>query len=112
VLAYVAVMYALSLDPGTPTPGVPGVDKVLHLVEYGILGLLLARGAGGAPALPLALLLIVMGTGIGIGDELIQSTVPGREAGAPDVVADVVGVVLGIWVGTRVFARPAIARWI
>jgi VanZ family protein len=112
VAAYVAVAYALSLDPGTPRPGVPGVDKLLHVVEYGILGVLLARSVGGAPRFRQRVALVAVGLALGIGDELIQSTVPGRTAGIPDALADVAGATIGVAIAPRVFRRRGAALFV
>lgn len=110
--AFVCVLYALSLDPGTPKPGTPGVDKVLHVAAYGTLGLLLARGAGGAPRWAAAVALVVLGALAGIGDEWIQSGVPGRTASVWDVVADVVGVAGGVALAAKLWTLPVVSRWV
>lgn len=112
VAAFLCLLYALSLDPGTPTPGTPGVDKLLHLGAYGTLGLLLARGLGGAPGRAAMVGLVVAGVCIGIGDEWIQSGVPGRTASAADLVADLVGVAGGVAAAAKVWALPLASRWV
>ncbi len=71
-----------------------GVDKAVHLVEYGVLGFLLRRamasrgGAGIIAAIAIATL-------VGTLDEVYQSTVPGRYPSVFDALADFLGGSLG-----------------
>lgn len=74
-------------------------DKVLHLAEYGILGLLcyraFRRAAGEWGARHALWLAIVMATAYGLSDELHQVFVPPREADPWDLMADAAGAVIG-----------------
>lgn len=74
-------------------------DKVLHLVEYGILGALCYRAfrwAAGPAAVKQALMLAIGAASLyGLSDEAHQSFVPTREASWLDWVADTVGAVAG-----------------
>lgn len=72
---------------------IPYADKVVHFVEYAILGLLWGRATGSA------LLATVIASGYGLVDELHQRYVPGREAGAADWIADLLGGAAGAWLG-------------
>lgn len=80
-------------------------DKWLHLVEYAVLGFLLARAMerigpwGVAPT--------IIGMLYGMSDEWHQSFVPGRDATLIDVVADTVGSAIGVLVWARLFGRRA-----
>jgi len=112
VAAYVCLVYALSLDPGTPKTATPGLDKVAHLVEYGVLGLLLSRAVGGRARGVMFASMLVLGVAVGIADEVIQSHVPGRQAGADDVIADAVGVTVGLLAGTRVWMHELVRGWV
>lgn len=83
-------------------------DKVLHGVEYAVLGALCYRafrwGSGGQAAsyaLPLA---IVAASLYGITDEVHQLFVPFRESSWQDWVADTTGAVIGALSGR--FLRP------
>jgi VanZ family protein len=74
-------------------------DKVLHVVEYGILSLLcyraFRRAAGSAVAGQAALLAIVTASVYGLTDEVHQAFVPLREASWQDWLADTMGAVIG-----------------
>ncbi len=99
VLLYVGVIFALSSQPNLQPPlHFTYADKVAHLCEYGILGVLLARAVRGMArldwALTAALLALLLGMVVGISDELFQSLIPGRESSAFDFLADTAGLVL------------------
>jgi VanZ family protein len=99
VLVYVGIVFSLSAQPNLRAP-VPLTfsDKLLHLIEYGVLGLLLARAltASLRSLSPLGIALVAMSVGIAIGtaDECFQATVPGRESSALDLAADTAGLAL------------------
>jgi len=100
-LAYIALIVALSARPGRPaTPY--GTDKLLHLLEYAVLGMLLLRAAGAPRSPGAALGLAALATLVGLADEGIQHLVPGRESPLADVAADAGGAALGIWAGRHV----------
>ena len=107
VLAYVALIFTLSAQPHLRSPlKFEMSDKVIHVGEYGLLGLLLVRALGTLPRLRGALLAglvtVAIGAGIGASDELFQSTVPGRDSDVFDLIADTVGLSLSqlayLWV--------------
>lgn len=85
--------------PSFPTSSFPLRDKGVHLVEYGVLGFLVAhaclRTFASRPRARIALFAILFGTLWGVLDEMHQAFVPGRSADVLDVVADVSGVTLG-----------------
>ena len=74
-------------------------DKAAHLIEYTLLGFLLARAFYGArifSSLPAcALLGVIAGIATGIADEIFQAGVPGRVSSAADFRVDALGVLLG-----------------
>lgn len=84
-------------------------DKVLHLVEYGLLSLLCYRAfrwaAGEWGARHALWLAIVTATVYGLSDELHQVFVPPREADPWDLTADALGALLGA-VGWRRMTEP------
>ena len=82
---------------------VPAADKLAHLVVYGILGALLARGRRLQGHLPHAVLVLV-GALYGASDEWHQSFVPGRQVSALDWVADLCGVAAGYWLAYSLLA--------
>jgi len=89
-VAYAALILALSSLSGSqvPSTGVSGGDKIFHLVEYGILGVLLlipVRDLGGKGAL----VALAAGAVFAASDEFHQAFVPGRTADVWDLAADV-----------------------
>ena len=96
VIAYAALIFALSSIPGL---GVPGTfqyrDKMAHLLEYGGLGWLVWRAARdtwlGAPKLARGLLAVLAVSAVGAADERYQANVPRRESSAYDWAADTIG---------------------
>jgi VanZ family protein len=107
VVALACVFWLSSLSS---VPGASFVwDKLLHAGGYAVIGLLTLRAFHGGIMRPR--LWPATGSGLfilawGISDEFHQSTVPGRDASAGDVVADVVGfaiacAVLLAWTGWK-----------
>lgn len=99
VLIYITGIIALSSRENLQPPVQFFLsDKVYHLFEYLVLGVLLVRAlrASFRIAQPLvgALIAISIGIVIGTGDELFQSTIPGRETSGFDLLADTAGVTL------------------
>jgi len=100
-LLYMAGIWWLSSMPiALPMPSVPLRDKLAHVIEYGLLGLLVARAVrvswpllNGARALLLAAALTATW---GYFDEVHQAFVPGRDANAYDLLADAIGAALGV----------------
>ena len=96
VLAYVTAIFALSSQPHLQSPlNFANGDKVAHLSEYLLLGLLLVRALRATLrvsrplfAAMIAIALVVM---VGTADEFLQSFIPGRQSDVFDVVADVLG---------------------
>jgi len=88
VLLYVTVILTLSAQPYLQNPlKFHNSDKLCHLLEYGGLGILLARALRGTMRLR-------VGSLIGAGDEYFQSFVPGRDSSVFDWMADTLGVML------------------
>jgi hypothetical protein len=75
-------------------------DKLVHLVEYGILGILFHRAfryAGGAKAAHSAVWLAILAASTyGLTDELHQAFVPLRVADPLDLIADTLGAFAGV----------------
>ncbi len=109
VCAYAGPIFYLSSQPH-PEDDLPSFvlsvsDKVLHVVEYAVLGGLcyraLCRGTNeswGNMALPLA---VVFTSLYGISDEVHQSFVPFRDSSWLDWVADTIGAAVGASVMSR-----------
>ena len=86
-----------------------------HGIEYGVLGLFLARALNGGVRRPLRWRVVLWTMGLSlvwaVGDELHQLYVPTRIASVADVVADMTGcalacAVLAVAVHWRSMARP------
>ena len=98
---YAAFIFYLSSLPGTPyIPPFFSADKVFHLVEYGILGYLLARALGHHRLKKKMLFITAVSICFvyGVSDELHQFFVPHRCTSFMDVVADGIGSAVGIWI--------------
>lgn len=99
--AYMAIIWIASSfeTPSFPTSLFPLRDKGVHVVEYGVLGFLVAhaclRTFTRRPRLRVALFAILAGLLWGVLDEIHQAFVPGRSADLLDIAADSVGVTLG-----------------
>lgn len=100
VALWVAVLFLLSSSSGLSGPNLfAHEDKVAHLGLYALLGAVFAHARGVSQArglwAPPAVSLIVLAALIGVLDEWVQSTVPGRTPSAADWAADVAGILLG-----------------
>ena len=75
----------------------PPWDKLAHLAWFAVLAGLLRFGLGGGwtPAV------VVFCLGVGVWDEWRQLSLPGRAAGWDDLIADALGVALGVWLARR-----------
>ena len=102
VVVYAALIIGASSIPSDHMPlpeGLWSYDKLLHAVEYFVLGALVARAfVIGPPRLSPAVALaiaVIAGAAFGGVDELYQSTTPGRAATPWDALADGVGASFG-----------------
>ena len=96
-IAYAALIFAFSAVPGSqvPSTGVASGDKLLHVAEYGMFGLLLmlaARGLGGKDAV----VALAVGVAYAASDEAHQAFVPGRSADILDFAVDVAALLLAV----------------
>lgn len=98
LLAWMAGIFYLSHQPSLPSiPLFPFQDKVFHLVEFFVLGLLIAwnsdivRGHRMATA-------ALLGLACALTDEVHQAFVPGRDCSPADLAADFLGVVLALFI--------------
>jgi VanZ family protein len=79
-------------------------DKVLHLIEYSILGFLGIRSLRNA-TLTGVIFVIVAGILFAGLDEFIQYFTPGRFASRYDALADTIGILLGTIVTTYLLKK-------
>jgi VanZ family protein len=109
LIGYVGLIFTLSAQPNLQPPlHFQNSDKLMHLLEYGGLGVLLLsmlRASNPARAMWISVLLAVAcGTAIAAVDENFQRTTPGRMCDVTDWLADSAGVVLAqcaAWVWAR-----------
>ena len=100
VFAYMTLIFALSsIENLAPPPGLPHGDKLAHLGEYTVLGVLLGRAFRGTRVFPSlaasSMLAVITGFSTAFADELFQIHVPGRVSSAADFLVDSLGIVLG-----------------
>jgi VanZ family protein len=111
VSSYCVLIFLASSIPGSDVDtGPPGVDKLLHLIEYLILSFLLysAMRAQRPDASPggIFIFVFILSTLYGISDEIHQLYVPLRECDPLDMVLDGVGSALGAyWAMHRTYSK-------
>jgi len=95
-LVYASIIFYISSLPNPPAPELfPNADKLIHLIEYGILTFLLTRAIGNMKLYKNkteAIYIAIIITGIyGLTDEIHQAYVFGRECSFIDWVFDLSG---------------------
>jgi VanZ family protein len=114
VVGYGALIFLMSAQSDLSLPALAGSesDKVAHVLEFGVLGILWARAAKTSwPHWPFLLVLASIGlfTGLyGVTDELHQLYVPRRFSDWHDALADLCGGTLG---GMGYLIRAQVLRW-
>ncbi len=104
VVAYVAMIFVLSAQPGLYIPGTfEYKDKIAHAIEYGGLSWLVHAAVRdtwpGTPGGRRALLAVVAISLLGVADEVFQRGVPGRDSSPFDWMADTLGASLAQLLG-------------
>lgn len=99
VVVYLGTVQFLGAQPDLQVPMLfPNVDKVVHVLEYGGLGVFLARAIRASARVPVpirtALIAVGVGVGMGVMDEYLQSFVPGRISSMNDLLADLTGLLI------------------
>ena len=100
VYLFMALIFIISSLSHPPEPKIEleGIDKVYHIIEYGILGYLLFRAfrssenekaRSNAPAFA-----IIISAVFALSDEIHQAFVPFREADIYDFLADLAGAII------------------
>ncbi|HEU4334284.1 MAG TPA: VanZ family protein [Candidatus Eisenbacteria bacterium] len=114
VLLYVLLIFTLSSLPGPKIPGpFRWMDKLVHMLEYSLFGLLVGRAirftmiGGGRAAVSIAA--IAFGAGVALLDELYQSLIPGRHSDPFDWLVDV-GAITAAVVATQVLSTRPLGR--
>ena len=96
LLIYMILILGISSLPGEniPKSWLLSFDKLIHLIEYFILGILLMKSMKDVST-KMLIVVIPFGIFFGIIDEYLQSFISGRFSSALDVLADTIGVVIG-----------------
>ncbi len=84
----------LAFSPHPPPTADLGWDKANHFTAFGTLAFIGLQGLRAGPGRRWIVLAMLLAYGVLI--ELVQSQIPGRDAEAMDVVADMIGAVIGV----------------
>jgi VanZ family protein len=98
-ILYYALIFILSSLRIKGQASMPFLDKGLHLVEFAILGFLLSLGfflSFGFSVRVKSVITLSSGILLGCLDELHQYFVPERSFGVLDIVADSIGILIGL----------------
>ena len=103
ILIYCLVIFFQSSYPSPEhVPDLPYMDKLLHILAYALLGALFFRAFRTLRIknqLKLVMILsILLSSLYGICDELHQYFVPFRNADLMDILADMVGSIIGVYI--------------
>lgn len=103
IILYCLLIFIQSSYPSFKNaPELPYIDKVLHFVAYALLGALFLRAFKTSRIknnLKLMLILsFVLSSLYGISDEIHQYFVPYRDADFMDVLADMLGGIMGVYI--------------
>src|SRR2546429_7945067 len=114
VIVYVALIFPASSMPGRDIPALfTNSDKLEHLAEYALFGLLLGRAfrftIGGGRGKFWSLATVLLGGFVGGMDELYQRFTPGRISDIRDWVMDVIADTLAVPV-TQLIRLPPTHR--
>ncbi|WP_428910083.1 VanZ family protein [Niallia sp. Krafla_26] len=110
-LLYMIVIFILSSMPADAVVELPRWDSLikesLHLVEFGILYILLFLAALTIKEVSprLNLILILISSLYGLSDEVHQYFVPYRSATVIDLIKDVIGVLVASWIVFGAYQR-------
>lgn len=111
-LAWAAVIVAVTAAPASTLPSaplLPGLDKLVHAVLFGVLAWLAlsARARDHGIRVPMWILIVSLAT-FAAADEGLQRLVPGRGADWMDWMADMAGVLIAVWLYAMAPARREI----
>jgi len=107
-IVYAALIFFMSSIPGYELPDLPfwSFDKIVHAVEFGLLGILLYRAFRyPKPSARPYLFTILTGIPYAALDELHQLFVPGRNCDAVDFLMDVLGLIVFAGISARLHRR-------
>ena len=101
----------MSSLPGYELPHLPfySFDKIVHLIEFGLFGILLFRAFRyPRPFLHPYLLTLVVGIPYAAFDEMHQLFVPGRNCSAFDFIVDVFGLVIFAGISAKMHPKETV----
>ena len=113
VFLWAAMIFFLSSIPEENLPNVPipHIGKIVHFVEYSILGMLSFRAfrhsnpkTGRMKQIIIVVILIML---FAISDEWHQTFVPGRDGNVADVIFDTIYSGTGIFLYNKMFIQPS-----
>ena len=101
VLAYTGLIFSASSIQGSRLPSFfPYMDKIAHLMEYSLFGLLLGRAIrftfSRGSAFWITIAAVAMGASVGCLDEIYQGFVPGRQSDPLDWLTDLAAVTAAV----------------
>ena len=101
LMGYIILIISVSSIPGHSIPRFIffSWDKLLHVVEYSILGYL-AVNSFRAISKDQVIVVIISCLGFACFDELWQSLIPGRFSSGLDIIADGIGITVGTIFGS------------
>jgi len=107
-IAYVLLVIILSLIPTAALGGELHVDKIAHIIAYGIMGFLAYLSVSSVRK-RFYLFFIIISLGLVL--ELFQLYIPGRSASFFDMIANTLGAVLGYlcaWLALAYFIKNSL----
>ncbi|MFN3740309.1 MAG: VanZ family protein [Thermodesulfovibrionales bacterium] len=96
ILYMILIFYLSSLSRPIEYELPFGTDKVLHLIEYAILGFIVSWSLREWGIRSYSVIAWSIATVYGLSDEIHQSFVPGREASLADFLSDFTGGFIGV----------------
>ena len=103
-LGYAVLIFLMSSIPGSELPELPfySFDKLVHLFEFGLFGMLLYRAFRYPnPIIKPYLLTLCIGIPYAALDEFHQLFVPGRKCDGVDFIMDMLGLVIFAAISAR-----------
>lgn len=103
---YIILIMVMALRPSPKLPHIRHIDKYLHALAYAVLAVLSYRAFVRTGCRRPFLLTFLLGLAVGMADEGIQALGRVRRADRYDLMADLIGTVIGALIISR-FLKPA-----
>ena len=106
LIIYGILILSVSSIPGNSIPRfvLLSWDKLFHIIEYSILGFLSVRSFD-SKSIKNMINISIICLCFAVFDEIWQSFVPGRFSSALDVIADGIGIIIGIIFASRFYSE-------